>query len=484
MPRPTLRLAAGAAIGTATIGAAFAAGPVAATSPASTTLPQPRSFAATCDFGRGTSVATVVEIDSSAIPPTAPARTKLPSPTLPVTIDVRFTAEQNEAVFGGFRRASNPAVSLTASEVRLGASVVGDRGIIDYPLSFPLGRSRALPLPPLNSAGSITVNATITSPALTFPAPDSLRWTLADFDLDEVRLLRQDGTYWPSAITPVDSEPTYPPVHCTLDQPGVFATTEITAVVPTPTPTATPPGTAITTPVPTPVATGTPTPTPTVTTPPTPTPGSEDLDPTPVPTRTPTVTPPGTAITTPTPTAAVTLPPNTVAPGVDRSYGMSGSAVLKNLTKGTVPLSGTANLGWPPSTGDVNGALTFIPTSAKLLALGFLPVTADVEIVPLTPAVGRFDTPDTLSLKTTARIKLPNVRALGIPVGGGKDCQTKNPSAIKLASVGSFVPSAGGALSGTFNISDLTGCGFLNGLISPLTAGASNAISLKLTAKQ
>jgi hypothetical protein len=38
---------------------------------------------------------------------------------------------------------------------------------------------------------------------------------------------------------------------------------------------------------------------------------------------------------------------------------------------------------------------------------------------------------------------------------------------------------AGGALVGTFAISDLTGCGALNGLVSAATAGTGNALALK-----
>ena len=78
---------------------------------------------------------------------------------------------------------------------------------------------------------------------------------------------------------------------------------------------------------------------------------------------------------------------------------------------------------------------------------------------------------------------MPQVYLFGaIPIAGSGACQTKRISEVKLSSGSTpFLPGTGGTLTGAFAISDLTGCGALNGLISPLVAGGGNAISIKLT---
>ncbi len=92
-----------------------------------------------------------------------------------------------------------------------------------------------------------------------------------------------------------------------------------------------------------------------------------------------------------------------------------------------------------------------------------------------------FDEQLTANLKL--RIKVKSVKAFGvIPLAGGNNCQTKSLSDIALKSIGTFDPTgAGGTLGGTYAISDLNGCGVLNGLVSPLTAGGGNTITVKLT---
>ncbi|MEH3054065.1 MAG: hypothetical protein PGN13_08695 [Patulibacter minatonensis] len=192
------------------------------------------------------------------------------------------------------------------------------------------------------------------------------------------------------------------------------------------------------------------------------------------------VTPTPTATAKPpvTPTPAITAtataqPPVTPTPttpsGIPYSYGLSGSATLKTLTKGTLPLSGAVDANLKLSTGDFTAKIGINETQGNLVALGFLPVSAKVQILPLVDATGNLSPSTGLTAKTQVRIKLPEVKAFGIPLGGGKDCQAKNPSQINLTSP-NFDALEGGTLSGVFAISDLTGCGFLNGIISPLTA--------------
>ncbi|MEH3052757.1 MAG: IPT/TIG domain-containing protein [Patulibacter minatonensis] len=199
------------------------------------------------------------------------------------------------------------------------------------------------------------------------------------------------------------------------------------------------------------------------------------------PTATPTPSAPPTATPTPTPTASVPATPTPTA-GVRYGYALAGSATLKTLTKGTLPLSGTVDAELKLSTGAFSATLGLNATQGNLTALGFLPVSAKVQLVPLVPATGTL-TSAGLTASTQVRIKLPEIKALGIPLAGGANCQTKNPSQINLKSGADFDPLEGGTLNGTFSISDLSGCGFLTGLVSPITSGSGNAISLKLTGR-
>lgn len=185
-------------------------------------------------------------------------------------------------------------------------------------------------------------------------------------------------------------------------------------------------------------------------------------------------TPPAT---TPSTTPGLTTPgPGTVKYG----YGIAGSATLAKLVKGSLPLRGAITANLTTATGAFTGDLDLDPTTGKLKALGFLPVTAQVAFVPTAPLTGTL-TPGALTATAKVRIKLPKVSLLGLTLAGGGSCQTKQPSAIALRSTGAFAPLSGGTLAGTFAISDLTGCGALTGLVSSLTAGNGNVVSLSLT---
>ncbi len=174
-------------------------------------------------------------------------------------------------------------------------------------------------------------------------------------------------------------------------------------------------------------------------------------------------------------------------PPADVAYSLAGSATLKTLTKGSLALKGQADLtfGPPASARTVDGTLDLGQTSGRLVALGFLPVTAKVGFVSsgaATGVVGGFT--GGLSLSQKVRIKVLEAKLFGaIPLIGGNTCQTKQLTTLSLSSPGVFSTADGGSLAGTFSISDLNGCGALNGLVSPLTAGGGNTINVTLTPK-
>ncbi|MDO9353828.1 MAG: hypothetical protein Q7T55_09035, partial [Solirubrobacteraceae bacterium] len=157
---------------------------------------------------------------------------------------------------------------------------------------------------------------------------------------------------------------------------------------------------------------------------------------------------------------------------------------MKTLTKGSLPITGGLEARIvQPGGGSVTGVLSLNPSSGNLTALGFLPVVARVDFVSAEPVSGDLEN-GKLRVNAKVRIKLPSVKTLGIELAGGANCQAKQISSITLSSTQpTFAPSTGGSIAGTFAISNLTGCGFLTNLVSPLTQGSGNLIAVNLTKK-
>ncbi len=163
---------------------------------------------------------------------------------------------------------------------------------------------------------------------------------------------------------------------------------------------------------------------------------------------------------------------------------LGGTAQMKNLITGSVPLEGSISAQLTTIDGKISADLNLIPRTARLNALGFLPVTAKVGFSSSGKTTGDLNSDGVLTTTSRLRIKLLDVKLFGaVAIAGGNNCQTKNLSTIVLRSAPNFDPIAGGTISGTFAISDMNDCGFLTGIVSPLAAGSGNTINAKLTAK-
>lgn len=162
-------------------------------------------------------------------------------------------------------------------------------------------------------------------------------------------------------------------------------------------------------------------------------------------------------------------------------FNLNGTATLKTLSKGTLPLKGTIDAKFDVLGGTFTADLVLNNTRGRLIALGFLPITADVAFVQSGQTTGTLKD-GKLATNSKTKIRLPQVYLFGsVPIGAGT-CQTKRVSEIILKSTeAEFSPIKGGPIAGTFAISDLQGCGLLNGLISPLAAGGGNTIAATLS---
>ncbi|MGP4029345.1 DUF6801 domain-containing protein [Actinomadura sp. 3N407] len=163
------------------------------------------------------------------------------------------------------------------------------------------------------------------------------------------------------------------------------------------------------------------------------------------------------------------------------AFALEGSSTIK-ASGGTVPLTGALDAELDGST--VAAGLTLDPSTTQLRIFGFLPVTAAVEFAPEGGTAGTYkDGVLTTTSKVTTR--LPSFNAFGvIPIGGGEECRTSEPSAITLTSAAGFDLNTGGALNGTHDLSALTDCGALTGLLGSSVTGPDNEINVTLTTKE
>ena len=168
------------------------------------------------------------------------------------------------------------------------------------------------------------------------------------------------------------------------------------------------------------------------------------------------------------------------------NYGVTGSAAIGTLLRGAIPQKGGAGLLFTGSKGHrtVQGNVTLGTVEGTLAGPGFLPVPVKVAFV--NGAGEGSGTLENGKLTLTQKVRIKVVEVLlktfvPLPLPGN-NCQTKKLTELTLSSDGSsFDEVQGGALTGTFAISDLNGCAVLEGLVSPLTAGDGNTISLNLT---
>jgi hypothetical protein len=127
------------------------------------------------------------------------------------------------------------------------------------------------------------------------------------------------------------------------------------------------------------------------------------------------------------------------------------------------------------------------PANATLLAFGFMPVSATlqlseigtinaVSIGPALPSLCRpvNSCPTVTTVSSRVRLRIYNVQVNGVPLDVGPNCQTKDPFDIILTGTTPFyLIQSGGELSGTVNVPPFTQCGVGENLDSIFTASVS-----------
>lgn len=150
-----------------------------------------------------------------------------------------------------------------------------------------------------------------------------------------------------------------------------------------------------------------------------------------------------------------------------RMFDLDGALTIPTLLRSSAPVSAEFTV-----TGSAVTAFSIAPIRTRLKPLGFIPLTADLVTVPSgEPTGGQTDTGVQATL--LAKFRLTEVNLFGsVPIAGLGTCQSKRASSITLEGA------SWDRLSGDFSVTDLSGCGALNGVVTPLIAGEGNQLSL------
>lgn len=182
-------------------------------------------------------------------------------------------------------------------------------------------------------------------------------------------------------------------------------------------------------------------------------------------------------------TALALAPLAAQAAPLNVDYDASGTSTIAS-TGSSIPLGPTTlSTQVDLNAGTISGSMPLPGTTTRFEVVGFIPVTADVNMVPAAPLAGNI-TPSGFNLVVTSsaqyHIRLSNIRVVGFPLFAGPFCRTKNPVTIPANTPAgqSFGLFAGGNLEGTFTIGDFQHCGLNTWLINLLVPGSGNTVNL------
>ncbi|HEV3379396.1 MAG TPA: hypothetical protein VG142_00180 [Trebonia sp.] len=173
---------------------------------------------------------------------------------------------------------------------------------------------------------------------------------------------------------------------------------------------------------------------------------------------------------------------------IDAVYPVSGSTYI-NATQSALDLGpGTLSTAIDLSAGDsITGTVALPASTGSFSALGFVPVTATVKLIPVGETTGSLVsgalTDGEVSATSKFTIQITNMVVAGLEVPPGPLCETATPATITVTSPSDFNATLGGTLTGTYTIPDFLSCGPLGVdtlAVNALIPGPGNTISLTL----
>lgn len=177
--------------------------------------------------------------------------------------------------------------------------------------------------------------------------------------------------------------------------------------------------------------------------------------------------------------AVAAAPPGTF----EVDYDASGtSTIVKPNAK--VKLGPTVLKTYIADDASFTGELPLPKTSTTFKVAGFLPVSADVNFIPLGLS-GKLGDGEVLTVSATAKytIRLTNAKIGGLPTFVGSKCQTSAPVSIPVATPKgqSFDITTGGTLAGKYTIGKFANCGLSTALINALVPGPNNTVNFTVS---
>jgi hypothetical protein len=136
--------------------------------------------------------------------------------------------------------------------------------------------------------------------------------------------------------------------------------------------------------------------------------------------------------------------------------------------------------------GNLTGSLPIPSTTTEFKALGFLPVKATVNFIPVGDVTGNIDLTQTQAKVTSTAqytIRLSDVKVAGFPTFAGSSCKTVSPAVIPANTPEGegFDLIEGGNLEGTYTLPAFANCGINTPLINALVPGAGNTVSIQVS---
>ena len=167
-------------------------------------------------------------------------------------------------------------------------------------------------------------------------------------------------------------------------------------------------------------------------------------------------------------------------------YDASGTTYIAK-TKSTLQLPATKlTTKLDIDTFNFTGTLPLKPAKASFKALGFVPVEATVNFIPVGKVTGHIALDEaTASVKSTASytIQLTDVKAGPLPAMVGDNCKTVSPVVMGADTRPGegFDLEKGGTLVGTYTISNFANCGLMTGIINLLVPGPDNTATINVS---
>jgi hypothetical protein len=156
-------------------------------------------------------------------------------------------------------------------------------------------------------------------------------------------------------------------------------------------------------------------------------------------------------------------------------YDVRGETVFKTLGA-TAPLTGSFTVGTDPA---FTASPVFDRAAADFRLFGFLPGTAALQFTADGPQTGE-PAGDGFVAHSRLALAIPQVTVLGLPAAG-TSCRTSSSLTADLRTGNGFSTAAGGAVTGSYVLPPLTGCGAFTEPLSSQVAGPGNTMTLNLT---